>query len=49
MGSGDSKAELATVELAVSIVFLCRSQGGGLGEREPHAGRNTSLPPRLKL
>lgn len=35
MGSGDSKAELATVGPPTPIVSLRRSRGGGLSEKIP--------------
>lgn len=40
-GSGDSKAELATVEQALFFVSLRRSWGG-VPREKPHAGRSTS-------
>lgn len=40
MGSGDSKAELATVELVISIVFHHRSLSGGLREKTPCRDRH---------
>lgn len=43
MGSGDSKAELATVGQLTSIVSLHRSWGGGLSEKIPCMERHSSL------
>lgn len=46
MGSGDSEAELATVELVISLVFHCRSWGGGPREKTPCRDRHF---PRLSI